>query len=41
MVTGFDFSHLLKIGFLNPGSEHMLEQYNKAYDIVIENDGDF
>lgn len=41
MVTGFEYDNLLKIGFLNPGSEHMSEQYQKAYDILIENDGDF
>lgn len=41
MIEGFDYDALLKIGFLNPGSEGMREKYFEAFDAVIENDGDF
>lgn len=41
MIEGFDYDSLLKIGFLNPGSEGMRTAYFEAFDTVIENDGDF
>lgn len=41
MIEGFDYDSLLKIGFLNPGSEGMRTKYFEAFDTVIENDGDF
>ncbi len=41
MIEGFDYDALLKIGFLNPGSEGMRTKYFEAFDTVIENDGDF
>jgi len=41
MIEGFDYDSLLKIGFLNPGSEGMRSAYFEAFDTVIENDGDF
>lgn len=41
MVSWFEYKNLLKIGFLNPESERMKTEYEKAYDILIENDEDF
>jgi hypothetical protein len=41
MVSWFDHKNLLKIGFLNPGSEGMRTEYEDAYDIIIENDEGF
>ncbi len=39
MVDGFEYDNLLKIGFLNENIEENLENYKKAFDIVILNDG--
>jgi len=41
MADGFDYKTLLKIWFLNDKIEELLEDYKKAYDVVILNDGDF
>lgn len=41
MITGFDYNHLLKIGFLNENIEELKEKYKKNFDLVIMNDGDF
>lgn len=41
MVEGFTYNQLLKVWFLNPGSEGMRQQYREAFDFVIENDEDF
>jgi len=40
MVGNFDCNILIKIGFLNDNPEN-LEEYKKAYDVVITNDGSF
>ncbi len=41
MIEGFNYDTLIKIWFLNPGSEGMREKYFEAFDTIIENDGDF
>ncbi|MEM2121147.1 MAG: hypothetical protein QXU20_00605 [Candidatus Woesearchaeota archaeon] len=41
MIKGFDYKHLLKIGFLNSEFESLREEYTKNFDVVIEGDGDF
>ncbi len=41
MVEGFDYHHLIKIGFLNPGYYNLREDYEKNFDVIIEGDGDF
>jgi len=38
MITGFDYDNLIKIGFLNEEIEKDLENYKKAFDILILND---
>ena len=38
MIEGFNFDHLIKVGFLNENIKGNLEQYKKAYDILILND---
>jgi 5'-nucleotidase len=39
MVEGIKYNEIIKIGFLNNNIEENLEQYKKAYDVVILNDG--
>jgi len=39
MVQGFDYKHLLKIGFLNEKVEELLPEYKKRFDVIIPNDG--
>ena len=41
MIEGFDYDNLIKIGFLSYNVENSLEEYKKAYDITILNDGSF
>ncbi|MBU2576093.1 MAG: haloacid dehalogenase-like hydrolase [Nanoarchaeota archaeon] len=41
MTAGFEYESLLKIGFLNPGEEDNLEEYERNFDIIIKDDGDF
>ena len=38
MINGFDYNHLIKIGFLNEQVKEQLEQYKNNYDVVILND---
>lgn len=38
MITGFNYDNLLKIGFLNPGEEESLPEYEKNFDMIITND---
>ena len=38
MIKGFDYCHLIKIGFLNKNIEQNLEIYKKNYDVVLLND---
>jgi len=38
MVKGFQYDNLIKIGFLNEDIKENLEDYKKAYDILILND---
>ncbi|MFH1838116.1 MAG: hypothetical protein ABH808_01295 [Candidatus Kuenenbacteria bacterium] len=38
MVEGFDYCHLIKIGFLNEKIEENLEIYKKNYDVILLND---
>ncbi len=38
MITGFDYDNLIKIGFLNEDVEKDLENYKKAFDVLILND---
>ena len=40
MIEGFDYSSLLKIGFLNENAENNLKAYRKSYDVVVLNDSD-
>lgn len=39
MLNGFDHEEVIKIGFLNDSTEGRLEDFKKAFDIVILNDG--
>ncbi|OQA32055.1 MAG: Pyrimidine 5'-nucleotidase (UMPH-1) [archaeon ADurb.Bin336] len=39
MVEGIKYNEIIQIGFLNNNIEENLEQYKKAYDVVILNDG--
>lgn len=39
MVQGFDYDHLITVGFLNDKVEENLERYEKAFDIVVTGDG--
>ena len=39
MVEGIKYNEIINIGFLNNNIEENLEQYKKAYDVVILNDG--
>lgn len=38
MIEGFDYCHLIKIGFLNEKVEENLETYKKNYDVILLND---
>jgi 5'-nucleotidase len=38
MVKGFDYNHLIKIGFLNEEINNNLKDYKKNFDILILND---
>jgi len=38
MIEGFKYDNLIKIGFLNEKIQENLEEYKKAYDILILND---
>ncbi len=38
MIKGFDYVNLIRMGFLNYQDEENLEDYKKAYDVVILND---
>jgi cytosolic 5'-nucleotidase 3 len=40
MSEGFNYDEIIRIGFLSEDVEKHLEDYKKAYDIVILNDGD-
>ncbi len=40
MVTGFDYENLLKIGLLNTEYSQNREAFLKAFDVVLEGDGD-
>jgi 5'-nucleotidase len=40
MITGSDYNHLIKVGFLNENVEENLELYGKNFDIVLTNDSD-
>jgi hypothetical protein len=37
-VEGFEYDHLIKIGFLNDKVEENLEHYKKAFDVVLTGD---
>jgi cytosolic 5'-nucleotidase 3 len=39
MIEGFSYDNLIKIGFLNDENEVPLEEFKKAFDVVILNDG--
>jgi len=41
MIEGFDYDNLIKVGFLNENIEKNLEEYEKNFDVVIVDDGDF
>jgi 5'-nucleotidase len=41
MVDGFPYDNLIKIGFLNENIEDNIEDYQKSYDVIIKEDGDF
>ena len=40
MSEGFDFDEIIRIGFLNKEEKQNEEEFKKAYDVVIEDDGD-
>jgi 5'-nucleotidase len=40
MIEGFAYENLIKIGFLNYDDEESLEDFKKAFDVVIKGDGD-
>ena len=39
MALGFDYENIIKVGFLNEKTEQNLENYKKAFDMVILEDG--
>lgn len=39
MIEGFDYENLISVGFLNKKIEENLENYKKAFDVVIAGDG--
>lgn len=41
MAHGYPFQNIIKIGFLNDKIRESLEVYNKVYDGLVLNDGDF
>jgi 5'-nucleotidase len=43
MIEGFEYENLLKIWFLNEKEEEHLDEYKKAYDVILtwDNDWDF
>ncbi len=41
MIEGFDYSNLLKIGFLNFDYDKLRKDYEKNFDITLEGDKDF
>lgn len=41
MIEGFDYEHLLKIGFLNLDYDSSRKEFEKNFDVVLEGDGDF
>jgi len=38
MIEGFNYKHLIKVGFLNENIEENLEHYKKFFDVLILND---
>lgn len=40
MITGFEYDNIIKIGFLKPDYESLLEDYLKVFDIVAEPNSD-
>jgi len=40
MIKGFDYSNLLKIGFLNLSCDESRKDFEKNFDVVLEGDGD-
>ncbi|MEK6885987.1 MAG: hypothetical protein AABX17_03410 [Nanoarchaeota archaeon] len=41
MIEGFNYSTLLKVGFLNFDYDKDVESFKKQFDIILEGDGDF
>jgi cytosolic 5'-nucleotidase 3 len=41
MIEGFDYDHLIKVGFLNFEYNKFREDFKRYFDIVLEGDGDF
>jgi len=41
MIEGFDYDHLLKIGFLNFDYDQWMTEYQKNFDLILEGDKDF
>jgi 5'-nucleotidase len=41
MLSGAEYDCVIKIGFLNEKIKENLEQYKKAFDVIITDDGDF
>jgi hypothetical protein len=43
MIEWFEYENLLKIWFLNEKEEEHLDEYKKAYDVILtwDNDWDF
>jgi cytosolic 5'-nucleotidase 3 len=41
MAEGFDYEEIIKIGFLNSDIDNALDDYEKVYDVMILNDGNF
>lgn len=41
MIHGFDYSRLIKIGYLNEGIKENLEEFKQEFDVTIPDDGSF
>jgi len=41
MIEGFDYSNLLKIGFLNFDYDKLRKNYEKNFDVILKGDKDF
>ena len=39
MSDSFEYEDVIKIGYLNENKEELLDDYKKAFDVIVLNDG--